>query len=101
MEKTPDGSKEKLKAQTMLDVEIAERKNVDHNVYLIWNLFFGEEKSSDMMVNVRSNGQPLVDDWNCLKMLVRKNHLTFKCAFFLARSLVGDVHFHFKSFCLH
>lgn len=27
----------------------------------------------------------LVDDWDCFKMLVRKkNHLTFKCAYFLA-----------------
>ena len=46
-------------------------------------MIFGEEKSSNMMVNVRSDGQPLVDDWDCLKMLVRKNnHLTLKCAFF-------------------
>jgi len=31
---------------------------------------FGEEKGSALMFHVRARGQPLVDDWDCLKTLV-------------------------------
>jgi len=70
LEKAVDGSKDKLKAQNELDAEIAHRKHVDHNIHLIRNILFGEKKSS--MSDFRSTDQPLVDDWNCLKILVRK-----------------------------
>ncbi|XP_058739141.1 vacuolar-processing enzyme alpha-isozyme-like [Vicia villosa] len=71
LEKAQHGSKEKTKAQTKLDVEISHRTKVDHNVNLIWNITFGEEKNSTMMTHVLSESQPLVNDWDCLKMLVR------------------------------
>jgi len=72
LEKTLDGSKDKVKARNELDAEIAHRKHVDHNIHLIENILFGAKKSSTMMVHVRAIGQPLVDDWDCLKTLVRK-----------------------------
>jgi hypothetical protein len=72
LEKAVDGSKDKLKAQNELDAEIAHRKHVDNNIHLIGNILFGEKKSSVMMSDFRSTGQPLVDDWNCFKILVRK-----------------------------
>lgn len=70
LEKAPDGSKDKLKAQKELDVEIAHREHIDNSVHLIGDLLFGEEKSSTMMEHVRPAGHPLVDDWDCLKTLV-------------------------------
>jgi len=72
LEKALDGSKDKVKAQNELDAEIAYRKHVDHNIHLIGNILFGEKKSSAMMFHARAIGQPLVDDWDCLKTLVRK-----------------------------
>lgn len=59
-----------MKAQRELEVEIARRKHVDNNVHQISNLLFGEEKGCIVMVHVRAPGQPLVDDWDCLKTLV-------------------------------
>nr|XP_012568856.1 vacuolar-processing enzyme-like isoform X2 [Cicer arietinum] len=71
MEKAPDGSKDKLKAQIELDVEIAHRKNVDRNVHFIWDLMFGEDTNSTMMTRIRSASQPVIDDWDCLKMILK------------------------------
>lgn len=69
-EKASHGSEDKVKAQKELETEISHRYHVDTSVHLIGNLLFGEEKSSTMMVYVRPPGEPLVDDWNCLKTLV-------------------------------
>ncbi|GAU43876.1 hypothetical protein TSUD_179710 [Trifolium subterraneum] len=69
LENALDGSKDKLKAQKELDDEIAHREHVDHKIHLIGNLLLGEKKSSTMMFHVPASGQPLVDDWDCLKIL--------------------------------
>ncbi|TKY63156.1 Vacuolar-processing enzyme [Spatholobus suberectus] len=71
LQKAPDGSKEKLKAQKELDDEIAQREHVDNVVHLIGDLLFREENSSTMMLHVRPAGQPLVDDWDCFKTLIK------------------------------
>nr|XP_004499587.1 vacuolar-processing enzyme gamma-isozyme-like [Cicer arietinum] len=77
LEKAPDGSLDKSKAQIELDDEISHRKHDDQSVYLIWKLLFGEDTTSTMMANLRSAGQPLVDDWDCLRML--KNTYEHHC----------------------
>ncbi|CAJ1785706.1 unnamed protein product [Sphenostylis stenocarpa] len=69
LQKAPDGSEEKLKAQKELDDEIAHRKHVDNVFHLIGDLLFGEDNSSTMMFHVRPPGLPLVDDWDCFKTL--------------------------------
>ncbi|XP_073224474.1 vacuolar-processing enzyme-like [Cicer arietinum] len=56
-------------AQIELDDEISRRKHEDQSVYLIWKILFGEDTRSIMMANLRSDAQPLVDDWNCLRIL--------------------------------
>ncbi|KAK7311091.1 hypothetical protein RJT34_08988 [Clitoria ternatea] len=71
MKKAPDGSEEKLKAQKELDVEIAQREYVDNVFHLIGDLLFGEGNRSSMMLHVRLVGQPLVDDWDCFKTLIK------------------------------
>ncbi|KAK7338517.1 hypothetical protein VNO77_19129 [Canavalia gladiata] len=71
LRKAPDGSKEKIKSQKELDAEIAHREQVDNAVHLIGDLLFGEENSSTMMLHVRPAGQPLVDDWDCFKTLIK------------------------------
>ncbi|XP_057437419.1 vacuolar-processing enzyme-like [Lotus japonicus] len=71
LEKAMDGSNEKLQAQKELDAEMAHREHVDKSVHLIGNLLFGEDKSSNTMVHVRPAGQPLVDDWECFKTLIK------------------------------
>nr|KYP50231.1 Vacuolar-processing enzyme [Cajanus cajan] len=72
LQKAPNGSKEKLEAQKELDDEIAHRKHVDSVFHLIGDLLFGEENnSSTMLLHVRPPGQPLVDDWDCFKTLIK------------------------------
>ncbi|KAK7281549.1 hypothetical protein RIF29_09642 [Crotalaria pallida] len=71
LEKALNSSKEKIEAQKELAAEIAHREYVDKNVQLIGKLLFGKEKSSIMMANVRPTGQPLVDDWDCFKTIMK------------------------------
>nr|KYP38665.1 Vacuolar-processing enzyme [Cajanus cajan] len=72
LQKAPDGSMEKLKAQIELDDEIAHRKHLDSVFHLIGDLLFGEENNiSTMLLHVRPPGQPLVDDWDCFKTLIK------------------------------
>ncbi|PON78575.1 Peptidase C13, legumain [Parasponia andersonii] len=69
-DRSPTGSKEKLEAREHLLAEISHRKQVDHNVNRIGKLILGNENEK-VLKRVRLSGQPLVDDWNCLKKLVR------------------------------
>ncbi|XP_030975600.1 vacuolar-processing enzyme-like isoform X1 [Quercus lobata] len=68
--KAPAGSHEKLKAQKELNDEISLRKHVDYSINHIGELLFGNGNSSKVLETVRPSGQPIVDDWNCFKMLV-------------------------------
>ncbi|XP_024031870.1 vacuolar-processing enzyme alpha-isozyme [Morus notabilis] len=67
----PTGSREKLEAEDKLFAEISHRKKVDHNINQIGKLLLGYENNAKVLKNVRPSGQPLVDDWDCLKNLVR------------------------------
>ncbi|MED6110163.1 hypothetical protein PIB30_040401 [Stylosanthes scabra] len=64
----PESSNEKLEAQKRLARELSQREQVDNNIKLIVNLLFGEKSGIEKITNnVRSAGQPLVDDWDCFK----------------------------------
>ncbi|XP_039121674.1 vacuolar-processing enzyme-like [Dioscorea cayenensis subsp. rotundata] len=68
---SPQGSSEKIEAQKQwLDV-MSHRIHVDHSIELIAKLIFGSEKGLKVINSVRSTGKPLVDDWACLKSMVR------------------------------
>ncbi|KAK7831191.1 vacuolar-processing enzyme [Quercus suber] len=47
------------------------RMHVDSSVKLTGELLFGIVKSDEMLNTVQPTGQPLVDDWDCLKAMVR------------------------------
>ena len=68
--KAPVGSHKKLEAQKQLQDEISLRKHVDYNINHIGELLFGNGSSSKVLETIRPSGQPIVDDWNCFKMLV-------------------------------
>ncbi|KAJ7952081.1 vacuolar-processing enzyme-like [Quillaja saponaria] len=69
--KAPDGSDKKLKAQKQLLGEIAHREHVDYSMSHIGKQLFGHPDSANVLTTVRRAGQPVVDDWTCLKSLVR------------------------------
>lgn len=68
--RSADGSSEKIEAQKQLENEILSRHQVDQNIHQIVAQVFGEENVSKMIESIRPAGEPLVDDWDCLKMLV-------------------------------
>ena len=50
---------------------MSRRSRVDSSMELIGALLFGSEEGSRVLGAVRPAGQPLADDWDCLKAMVR------------------------------
>ncbi|KAA3490671.1 vacuolar-processing enzyme-like [Gossypium australe] len=69
--KAPEGSAKKAEAQKQLLEIMSHRMHIDTSVKLIGNLLFGTEIGPDVLNVVRPAGQPLVDDWKCLKEMVK------------------------------
>ncbi|KAK7310732.1 hypothetical protein RJT34_08427 [Clitoria ternatea] len=69
--KAPEGSAEKNTAQKQLLDVMSHRMHIDNSVQLIGKLLFGIEKSPEILNNVRPAGSVLVDDWGCMKTMVR------------------------------
>ncbi|XP_039115632.1 vacuolar-processing enzyme-like [Dioscorea cayenensis subsp. rotundata] len=68
---SPEGSTEKLEVQKQLVDIMSYRLHIDNSIELIGRLLFGSEKGLKMLKIVQPSGQPLVDDWDCLKSMVR------------------------------
>lgn len=68
--KAPEGSPRKVEAQKHFVEAMSHRVHIDDSVKLIGKLLFGIEKGPMVLNIVRPVGQPLVDDWGCLKTLV-------------------------------
>ncbi|XP_073155440.1 vacuolar-processing enzyme alpha-isozyme-like [Henckelia pumila] len=68
--KAPEGSARKLEAQKQLADVMEHRSHVDSSMKVIGELLFGTTKGPELNT-VRLDGRPLVDDWDCLKSLVR------------------------------
>lgn len=70
LHKASEGSPQKLDAQKQLLQVLEHRSHVDKSVRLIGNLLFGSENGPRVLESVGAAGQPLVDDWSCLKSMV-------------------------------
>ncbi|XP_044462854.1 vacuolar-processing enzyme-like [Mangifera indica] len=69
--KAPEGTSRKVEAQKQFIEAMSHRVHIDHSIKLIGKLLFGIENGPEVLNTVRPAGQPLVDDWDCLKSLVR------------------------------
>ena len=69
--KAPEGSLRKNTAQKQVLEAMSHRMHVDNSVKLIGKLLFGIEKGPEVLNAVRPAGSALVDDWHCLKTMVR------------------------------
>ncbi|KAI4337116.1 hypothetical protein L6164_015569 [Bauhinia variegata] len=69
--KAPEGSPRKVEAQKQVMEAISHRTHIDESVKILGKLLFGLEKGPEVLNAVRPTGQALVDDWDCLKTLVR------------------------------
>ncbi|KAI4990268.1 hypothetical protein ZWY2020_038631 [Hordeum vulgare] len=70
--RSAEGSAEKVEARRRLVETMARRSRVDSSVELIGGLLFGSEEGAKVLGAVRPAGQPVVDDWGCLKSVVRR-----------------------------
>jgi len=68
---SPEGSSAKRNAQRQLVDVMDHRLHVDNSIALIGKLLFGADKGVEVLKAVRPEGQALVDDWDCLKSMVR------------------------------
>jgi hypothetical protein len=68
--KAPQGSPRKVAAQKQVLEAMSHRMHIDDSVKLVGKLLFGMKKGPEVLTSVRPAGQPLVDDWDCLKTLV-------------------------------
>jgi legumain len=65
------GSAQKEDAGRQLTDLVARRSRVDSRIQLIGELLFGSEEGPKVLNAVRSAGRPLVDDWECLRRMMR------------------------------
>jgi legumain len=77
-----EGSTRKLKAGEELVNTMAYRMHLDNSVELIGNLLFGSEAGPSKLNAIRPAGQVLVDDWDCLKSMVRLRNAEFVQVFY-------------------
>ncbi|CAM0903615.1 unnamed protein product [Alopecurus aequalis] len=64
-------SEEKLRVLRELKETVVHRKHLDSSIDFIGKVLFGYENGPSKIEAARSSGQPLVDDWDCLKRMVR------------------------------
>ncbi|KAG2660193.1 vacuolar-processing enzyme beta-isozyme 1-like [Panicum virgatum] len=64
-------SREKLEVLREITGTVTHRKHLDSSIDFIGKLLFGVENGPSTLGAVRAPGQPLVDDWDCLKRMVR------------------------------
>ena len=64
------GSEEKQKVLRELKETVVHRKHLDNSIDFIGKVLFGFENGPSTLEAPRSSGQPLVDDWDCLKRMV-------------------------------
>lgn len=57
-------------AQMELDGAISHRENIDTTFKQIGKSLFGDVRGYETIQAVRSPGLPIVDDWDCFKILV-------------------------------
>ncbi|XP_027368995.1 vacuolar-processing enzyme-like isoform X2 [Abrus precatorius] len=69
--KAPEGSPRKSAAQKQVLEAMFHRTHIDDSVKLIGKLLFGFGKGPEVLNAVRPAGLALVDDWDCLKTMVR------------------------------
>ncbi|KAI3858127.1 hypothetical protein MKX03_022446 [Papaver bracteatum] len=66
-----DKSGKKEETLNQIKEMMTHRTHLDTSIRLVGDLLFGPHKGSSTLSVVRSPGSPLVDDWGCLKAMVR------------------------------
>ncbi|KAH0465386.1 hypothetical protein IEQ34_005489 [Dendrobium chrysotoxum] len=70
-EQLDNNSNNKTEILEEITATMKHRLHLDSSIDFIGKLIFGSIKGPSILRNIRSSGQPLVDDWDCLKSMVR------------------------------
>lgn len=70
-EQLDDNSKNKTEILKEITATMEHRFHLDSSIDFIAKLIFGSTNGPSILKSIRSSGQPLVDDWDCLKSMVR------------------------------
>ncbi|CAN7074276.1 unnamed protein product [Brassica oleracea var. botrytis] len=71
IQNAPVGSPQRQEAQKNLLKEINHRKQIYQNIIEILRLSLKQTDVLDLLTSTRTTGQPVVDDWDCYKTLVK------------------------------
>ncbi|KAL1197725.1 Vacuolar-processing enzyme delta-isozyme [Cardamine amara subsp. amara] len=71
IQKAPLESPERKEAEKKLLDEMNHRKHIDQSIVEILRLSLKKTNVLDLLTSTRTTGQPLVDDWDCFKNLVK------------------------------
>ncbi|KAL1197726.1 Vacuolar-processing enzyme delta-isozyme [Cardamine amara subsp. amara] len=71
IQKAPLESPERKEAEKKLFDEMNHRKHIDYSIVEILRLSLKKTNVLDLLTSTRTTGQPLVDDWDCFKTLVK------------------------------
>ncbi|GAB2212310.1 hypothetical protein Droror1_Dr00025663 [Drosera rotundifolia] len=65
------GGEEKHEILKEIRGTMEHRTHLDMSIELVGSLIFGPHNAASLLMSVRCRGLPLVDDWECLKSMVR------------------------------
>ncbi|XP_055961438.1 vacuolar-processing enzyme-like [Mercurialis annua] len=69
--RSENGSEKKKQILQKIKETVKHRSHLDSSMELIGDLLFGPKNGSKILKSIRQPGSPLVDDWSCLKSMVR------------------------------
>ncbi|CAI0413740.1 unnamed protein product [Linum tenue] len=69
--RSENGSTKKAAILEEIRRTVTYRNHLDGSIELVGTLLFGPKNGPDVLNKVREAGSPLVDDWQCLKSMVR------------------------------
>lgn len=79
MKKSTEGSINKAEILKQIREKMLQRAHLDDSVDIIGKLLFDHGKANAILSATRDEYLPVVDDWNCLKSMVKgeNNHRVF------------------------
>lgn len=69
-----DNSSKKKEILKEITETLKHRSHLDNSVDFIGKLLLGAAKGPSILAAVRPSGLAMVDDWNCLKVMVMEDH---------------------------
>lgn len=80
--RSPENSVKKAEIFKQISRTMAQRAHLADSIDMIGKVLFDPGQSNSVLNSRRDPGLPLVDDWDCLKSMVKYSDLPSNCDFF-------------------